>query len=132
MTARPGIHWQLLWFSQIALAHGVFYGAAYLNNVKLTSGVGALPHWVLVVAVWGWVLAALFGHLSALVVRRFHSRARHGIGIMLGAWSGAYAYGFLFGGSSSGWLLAWVYAVLGLAVVTPPVWLVTLKAKTGL
>lgn len=132
MIVKRAIHWQLVWFSLLAILHGGAYvGVITQPNRRLPAGLAELPTWVLAGLAAGWLLAGLTGVLAATVVRDRHSHARFLISIMFGFWAGAYIYGWLWGGNNSGWIAAGLYSLVGLAVVTPPVWTVTIKSKVG-
>lgn len=135
MTVARGIHWQLVWFSCAAAVHGLSYlgvfESAAPTNRRLPAGLSELPGLVLSLFAAGWLIAGVVGLIVSLGARMGHAYARAFIGIMFGTWAGAYIYGWLWGGNASGWVGAGLYAFTGLAVVTPPVWTVTIRSKSG-
>lgn len=129
MTVRRAIHWQLLWFSLLAVVHG----ASYLDPARrLPPGLDALPRDLLVLYASLWLTAGATGIVTAVVLRTGHWWARLSISVMCGVWAGAYVYGWWWQDNPAGWVAAGLYGFLGLAVLTPPVWTVTIRhAKAG-
>jgi hypothetical protein len=132
VSTRPVIYWQLVWFALLAIMYGSGYIFAIVQpGRRLPAGLDDLPSAFLFALAAGWLLAGFFALTSAAVIRRRHWQARVGLGVMLGFWFGAYMYGWLSGGNPTGWIGAGLHLFIGLAVVTPPVWTVTINAKQG-
>ncbi len=134
-TTRDPIQWQLVFFSCIAITLGVGYTgiveAAAPRNRMLPQGINDLPMWFLTLLAVAWIATGVGGATAAIVARAHHAAARIGLGVMFGAWSSAYVYGWLWSGNPTGFIAAGVYFFTALAVITPPGWTVKITAKGG-
>lgn len=131
MNIRPGVHWQLVFFSWIALLHGAVYTLRLSLQVQgeLPPGIQELPIPVLILETVGWILAGGFGVTVAVFLRRWYIGARTAIGVICGAWAGAYLYGWLWQDHPYEWFAAGFYLGLAGAVLAPvPLWQVKIPA----
>lgn len=128
MAVREPIQWQLVFFSCIAITLGIGYTDVEANRL-LPQGLAELPLWFLSFLAAAWIATGVGGVSAAVIARAHHTAARLGLGVMFGAWSSAYTYGWLWVGNRTGFIAAGVYFFVALAVITPPGW--TVKITKG-
>ncbi len=123
---RDPIHWQVVFFSCAALILGIGYTgiveAAAPRNRLLPPGLDELPMGFLALLAVLWMVVGIAGIVLAAVVRRLVMAARVAVGIMFGCWAGAYTYGWIWADNETGFIAAGIYACIGLATITPPLW----------